>query len=49
MLDDGRIDKNEYKQAVADEKSKLLKQVIILTVISALISAGFYIALVTSE
>ena len=48
MLDDGRIDKNEYKQAVADEKSKLFKQVIILTVLSAVISGLFYVCLMSS-
>ena len=48
MFDDGRIDKNEYKQAVADEKSKLFKQVIVLTVFSALIAGAFYVGLMAS-
>jgi hypothetical protein len=44
---DGRIDKDEYKEAVRAEKSKLMKQVIFLTVLAALVSAAFYVGLVS--
>ena len=46
---DGKIDKDEYKEAVKAEKAKLLKQVIILTILALLVSGAFYVALVSAQ
>jgi len=45
MNNDDRIDKTEYKAAVQKEKAKLLRQVIFLTIFSAVISVSFYMGL----
>lgn len=42
---DNRIDKSQYKQAVQQEKQKLMKQVIFLTIFAALISLGFFLSI----
>ena len=45
-MESDRIDKSEYKQAVQNEKKKLMRQVIVLTVFSAVISMAFYFTLI---
>ena len=44
-MDSDRIDKSEYKQAVQNEKKKLMRQVYALTVFSAAIAMAFYFTL----
>jgi len=44
-----RVDKSEYKEVVAKEKKKLLKQVVVLTIISALVAGGFLIAILNAN
>ncbi len=40
-MEENRIDKEHYKEAVTAEKSKLLKQIIVMTVLAAVISFSF--------
>lgn len=44
-----RIARGDYKDAIAREKSKLMKQVVFLTFIAAAISVGFYFFLMSQE
>ena len=44
-----RVDKSEYKQVVEREKKKLLRQVIVLTILAGLVAGGFLIGLLNSN
>lgn len=44
-----RVDKSEYKEVVAKEKKKLMKQVIALTIISAVVAGVFLIAVLKAN
>ena len=47
-MEGDRVDKSEYKQVVEKEKKKLLVQVIVMTVISAVVAGAFYGVLLSS-
>lgn len=48
MADD-RIDKSQYKEVVANEKKKLARQVIILTVLAAVVAGAFMIGVLNAN
>jgi hypothetical protein len=48
MADD-RVDKSQYKEVVAREKKKLVKQVIVLTVFAAVVAGGFLVAVLNAN
>lgn len=44
-----RVDKSKYKEVVENEKKKLFRQVIVMTVVAAVISGSFLIAILNAN
>eukprot|EP00347_Sterkiella_histriomuscorum_P021407 403334081 len=48
-MEGDRVDKSQYKQVVEQEKKKLLRQVIVLTIVAGLVAGGFLIAVLNAN